>query len=177
MQPLNLDFGSRPTSSGLAAWLLLASGTLASAVALDAHLAAREDLARLGAKVERQRQMLARTEKAAARAPHAASPATDAEAPLRRIAGELSIPWDGVLEALELAIGDQVALLAVAVEGKGRELRLEGEARSLAEALEFAQRLRDSLRFEDVALSRHEEKQAGAVVVVRFQMRAVWSAS
>lgn len=176
MRALDIDFLARSRPAGWVSWALLASGVLLFAAALDDHLAARAGLARLEARVARQKQPSLRHDKPVGQTPAAASAAVDPDAALRRLAVELAIPWDGMLEAVELAVDDRLALLSVAGDGKSRELRLEAEARSLADALAFAERLRDSLRFDEVALVFQEDRPVGSVTVVHFQLRAIWSA-
>ena len=175
MRALLIDFSGRRRGASWLSWAFLAGGALVLAPVLDDHLAARERLARNEARLERHKQLVAKEGRKAVKGAPAGAPANDADASLRRVAAELAMPWDAVFEALELAVDGDIALLSVAGEGKGRTLRLEAEAKSLATALAFADRLRNSLRFDDVAVVSQEERPAGAVAVVRFQLVAVWS--
>ena len=68
-----------------------------------------------------------------------------------------------------------VALLSVEAQGQSRTMRISGEAKTMADAVAYVGRLRESPRLTAVFLSGHDEKQAGAVTVVRFSLDAKWS--
>ena len=168
MQPLAINFVAAPRLGSAAGWLLLAVGAAArAAVALDA-LDAREALAR----AEAQRARLERQLRQPAPTGPGAGPAREAAA---RAVARLRLPWDALLREIERLADDSVALLSVEAQGQARSLRLAGEAKTMADAVAYLARLRESSLIEAAHLAGHEERQAGGVKVVRFTIEAGWS--
>jgi len=91
------------------------------------------------------------------------------------VAEHLGLPWDAVLREIESRSDPAVALLSVEVQGQARTIRITGEAKTMADAVAYVSRLRESQVLTAVFLSGHDEKQADAVTVVRFSLDAKWS--
>ena len=162
---------SRGMASPIGFILLIAGIVAMVSVGLD-FMDAREELIR----VER-RQAKTKNIAAAARKPAATAASLSTEDKAVDAAGAtLNLPWDALLRDIETRTGAVVALLSVDALGQSRTLRINGEAKNMTDAAAYVSRLRDSPLLRAVYLSGHEEKQAGAVSVVRFSLDAKWSA-
>ena len=82
-----------------------------------------------------------------------------------------------MLHEIELRADPAVALLSVEVQGQKRSLRLIGEAKEMADVVAYVTHLRESPWIKAAYLSGHEEKQEGAIRLIRFSMDATWSES
>lgn len=175
MRPLALNFVRRRRVGSPLGFLLLAAGCAVSgAVALE-YLDANEEAQRAEARLARLARQARQEAPARQRAAASLAPA-DELAAARQIAARLRLPWDAVLRELE-SLGDaSVALLSVDGDGKGRTLRIEGEAKTLAEAVAYVERLRQSPWFGAAHLSAHEEMQDGDVKLIHFSLEAAWNA-
>lgn len=181
MPALDINFIKRRRFVSLFGLLLLTAGVMvAGAVAAD-YLEASEELqgvearqARLLRQVKLVRSSAASRQSEGGRGSQAANgtPA-DAQSAERAIA-QLRLPWSTVLHEIETLTGSTVALLSMESRGQTRTLRLAGEAKTMADAMAYVSRLRESPWIDTVYLASHEEKQAGAVKVIRFSLDAVW---
>ena len=171
MHPLGINFVHRRRFASWLGLLLLAVGVAAAGAVAADYLDAREELARVEAKQARLKRP-----DAASRRNASATPATrdDAQA-VERVASQLRLPWDVVLHEIELRADPAVALLSVEAHGQKRTLRLTGEAKAMADVVAYVNRLRESPWIKAAYLSGHEEKQVGAVRVIRFSLDATWS--
>jgi type IV pilus assembly protein PilN len=77
------------------------------------------------------------------------------------IIGRKSFNWLGLLEQLETATPDGIALSALAPDRKKGEVKLEGHARSFAQVRSYLEKLEDSKVFTSVLLHSHSEVTAG----------------
>jgi hypothetical protein len=91
-----------------------------------------------------------------------------------RVSTQLRRPWSGLLSDIDLISNPSVALLSVESQGQSRNLSMTGEAKTMADAVAYVNRLRQSSLIESVYLSQHEERQAGPVNVIRFSLEATW---
>lgn len=89
---------------------------------------------------------------------------------------QLQLPWDALLHELEVQVDPAVALLSIEAQGQARSLRLSGEAKNMADVVVFVTRLRQSASVSAATLSSHEEKMAGPVKVLRFNLDVTWKA-
>ena len=169
---IQLDFsGARPALS-LAGGLLLAVGVVAAgAVFLGYH------------NITQHRAGL---ELRLSAVNHANTPATsprDATADARiavsaqQAATDLATPWTLLLSELEQASKEsqgQVALLGVEPDHAKHNVRVSAEARTLALALAYVQRLQSSRSLEYPMLDRHEIRADDAQHPVRFELTGEW---
>lgn len=175
MHALGINFIRRGRFASPLGLLLFAVGAMATgAVAVD-YLDASEDLQRVEAlQVRLQRQV---RHDAGPRRREGAPPAAreDVQA-AGRVVSQLRLPWDAVLREIEILADPAVSLLSLESQGQTRTLRLTGEAKTMADAVAYVSRLRESPWIDAAHLSGHEERQAGAVRVIRFSLDAAWSA-
>ena len=87
---------------------------------------------------------------------------------------QLSIPWDGLFRALESVDQMDVALLAVSPDAAKRQIKLSGEAKTLAAMLAYHRNLARSPAFSEVSLTNHDVVQQDPQQPVRFSATAIW---
>lgn len=168
MQALELDFVRRRRFAPLGLLLAAAGAAMFGAALLD-HLDARESLARAEARQARLERQ------ARAVRPATKAPAREARPPAERALAQLRLPWDALLREVELIGDPAVALLSFEGQGAARTLRLTGEAKGMADAVAYLERLRASPWIDAAHLTAHEERQSGSVKVLRFTVEANWS--
>lgn len=181
MHALDINFVKRRRFVSLFGLLLLAAGVMATGVVAVDYLEASEELQGVEARQVRLLRQMKPVRSSAAprqsegdRGTRAANGApADAQSAEHAIA-QLRLPWSRVLHEIETLTGPAVALLSIESQGKTCTLRLTGEAKTMADAMAYVSRLRESSRIDAVYLASHEEKQAGAVKVTRFSLDAVW---
>lgn len=172
MHALDLDFVKRRRLASPLGLLLLIAGTAAAGVVAMDYLDARAALER----VEAQHSRLERQSRQKAPLPKAgAAPARDDAQSAARAVAQLRLPWDALLREIELLADSSVALLSVESQGQARTLRLAGEAKTMADAVAYLARLRESPWIDTAHISGHEERQADGVKVIRFSLEAAWS--
>lgn len=171
----NLDFSGglrRPSALG---WLLLAFGLVASAGVVHEY-----DV--LETRVAEETHALARVRRngdaGAALQARPGVPLTDAELkPALAVAHALNRDGLALLSLLEQAADDPgVALLEVDQDATKGLLKLAGEARNLAEAFAFVQRLETGGMLREARLSGYEFRHDGPQQGVRFTAQARWEA-
>jgi hypothetical protein len=90
-----------------------------------------------------------------------------------QIARQLNTPWNALLEELESAPMEHVALLSVEPIASRRQLHLIGEAKDLTTMLDYLAYLQAEPGLQRVVLtSHHIQTQPGSPV--RFQIQANW---
>jgi hypothetical protein len=98
----------------------------------------------------------------------------------QQVAQELRTPWSAMLVDLESATADSrgaIALLAVEPDRARHQLKLTAEARSLAAALAYVQRLQKNPALRDALLDSHEVRAEVKERPVRVQITAEWRMS
>jgi hypothetical protein len=91
---------------------------------------------------------------------------------------ELGTPWSQLLKELEDASGDtsgNIALLSVEPDHSKHRVRVTAEARTLALALAYVERLRKAPVIRYPMLDSHELRKDDKDHPVRFQVSADWS--
>jgi len=173
MMKLHLEYARAPHAQPSWFWYLLVVliASLASSVWLYANrLAERDGLAlRLEsrARSEKPVQRVALSlEQQAALEVRAKSAAI--------VLHELGRPWPELLERLEGAHGDRVALLSLNLEGAKGMLRIAGEARHQVDVLDYMHRLSSDAFLTEVVLEQHEVVENDAMKPVRFSLSARW---
>lgn len=171
VRALAIDFGRRPRRGG--GWLglvLLAAGTALAGLSLQRYLDA-------GERVDDARSRLERLARRAAGA--SAEPVVDPE--LRRllggaarVAGELRRPWPALFADVEGALDGTVALLALEPDPGKRQLRLIAEARTLADALAYTERLGATGSLANARIVQQEARLSEGIAALGFTVVADW---
>jgi hypothetical protein len=168
---IQLDFAGPRRGLSLAGGLLLVLGAAAAATVLLEYRAISSHRAGLELRLA-----------AVSRAQNPA-PSRDAAADNRvavsaqQAAVDLATPWTLLLSELEQASKDsqgQVALLGVEPDHAKHNVRVSAEARTLALALAYVQRLQSSRSLEYPMLDRHELRADDAQHPVRFELTGEW---
>ena len=171
-QPIQLDFAGGRRGLSLTGGLLLALGVAAAVAVLLEYRLMAEHRAGLELRLSAVN--------------HANTPATsprDATADARiavsaqQAATDLATPWTLLLSELEQASKEsqgQVALLGVEPDHAKHNVRVSAEARTLALALAYVQRLQSSRSLEYPMLDRHEIRADDAQHPVRFELTGEW---
>jgi hypothetical protein len=172
---LELDFRRPPRQRGRAAgWLLLAAAT-AVAVGLAEHQAGLTQHHALA-----QDALERATLRLQARAPRApAAPDAATLAALRRanaVIDQLTVPWDGLFEAVEGADARGLGLLSLSPGARERSLRLTGEARNVGELLAYVDRLAAQPALAQVHLQGYSSGVRDGTSIVSFTVGASWRA-
>lgn len=87
---------------------------------------------------------------------------------------QLTLPWNELFEAVELAAGKEVALLVMEPNMEKHVVKINGEARSLEALLNYIMRLEEQDVFGPVYLQSHQVQQQDPDKPVRFSLLAVW---
>lgn len=165
------DFVAGPPRPPAVAWLLLACGALAVAVASIDFAAARERLAAQEERAARWESALRRS----APAPAPAAPADAAEArrgrdaAVRIVAG-LGHPWQDLLVAIETATPPGIRWNRLEHDAARPELRLEGMAPDHGAALALVDALAVQPLFTAAMMNRLDDDRGRDEAGVRFEV-------
>jgi len=171
---LRLDFAPKPrrmTDAGVAVLLLCAALLLAAAWPVSQMLATRAGLQASLATQQAQRDARSRP---AARAVVTDPAERTRLRALRRVAQNLTTPWADVLESLEAAPNQAVALLSVEPSAAKRNLRITAEARDAHDMLAYLAALQQDPRLSGVVLLSHQVQTQAPGMPLRFQVQAGW---
>jgi hypothetical protein len=94
-----------------------------------------------------------------------------------KIANELGTPWTAVLSDLETASRDSagaISVLSIEPDHDKRRVRISGESRDLAVALDYLQKLQASRSLRYPMLDSHEVVADNKDHPVRFALTAQW---
>lgn len=89
---------------------------------------------------------------------------------------QLNLPWRDLVEAVQAATPDNVALLALEPDARRRLLRITAEARNSDDMLAYVAKMEEGGWFGSVALTRHEIAEQEPNRPLRFQLTAQWGA-
>ena len=168
--PVHLDFERPRARSGLLGAALLASGVVALGTTLLLYRADRQRQA--GVELR-----LANLELLAHRSPGDAALDAAANEARQRALRALSAPWTRLLAELEHASADtagKVSLLSIEPDESKKIVHIEGEAKNLALAIAYVERLQQSRSLRDPMLDRHEVRTDDAEHPVRFELTGEW---
>ncbi len=87
---------------------------------------------------------------------------------------QLNLPWEALFDSIEQAATEDIALLSLQPNVSNRTMRLSGEAKSMAELLDFVEALERELVFENVHLLNYKIKQENPHRPIIFLLNAVW---
>lgn len=171
-QAIQLDFAGARRGLSVTSAVLLALGL----IAVSAVLLEYRSLAENRAGLELRIAALTRAKAAAVKTVEVAVDPRVA-ASLQQAAQDLATPWTLLLSELEQASKDaqgQVALLGVEPDHSKHSVRISAEARTLALALAYVQRLQSSRSLQYPMLDRHEVRTEDAQRPVRFELTGAW---
>jgi hypothetical protein len=169
---IQLDFADRRRGLSLLGGLLLGLGVVASSAVWLEYRVMNQHRAGLQLKLS----ALTRED---AKALAAAEGAVDAKTLVsaQEAVADLATPWTLLLAELEQASKDskgQVAVLGVEPDHGKHNVRVSAEARTLALALSYVQRLQSSRSIVYPMLDRHEIRADDAQHPVRFELSGAW---
>jgi hypothetical protein len=170
---LRLEFAPGANSAPALGRYLLAGAALLvalEAASLAIGLATRQDdlvtLATLDGRPARP-----------AKRPQGKDPATIARVrAVSQVAKSLTTPWGELLDALESAPQESVALLAIEPSVSKKTFRLTAEGKDAAAMLAYLEALRSDHRLGGVVLISHQLQVQAPGRPVRFQLQAEWGA-
>lgn len=87
---------------------------------------------------------------------------------------QLNLPWEELFDSIEHAATEDIALLSLQPNFANRTLRLNGEAKSMQELLEFVEALEREAVFENVHLLNYKIKQDNPHRPIIFLLHAAW---
>jgi Tfp pilus assembly protein PilN len=90
------------------------------------------------------------------------------------ITREMQVPWDTLLDALEVANQEDVYLLQVLPDTQAQRVTIEGKAKGLKEVLLYIDALSQSKVLFEVFLQRHEVNKELSGTPVDFTIIAKW---
>ena len=173
-----LDFVGRSRWPAPGSLLLLAVGVLlAAGVAFDLA-AEQENLDSLNQRIDEQKRQIQRLRGAQAAVAKAGSKDDSGERRLKEgkaVVRALSMPWDGLFDALEAAQDETVALLSIVPDRASGKLLLTGEAKGYTALTAYLERLAAGGVVLQPQLLSHEVK--AQYKQVAFTAQAVWAGS
>jgi len=175
MRPLALDYAAPPRRPFFA-WIVLAAGALVLALAADGYADLDDEATRLDSQVDRLKRQTSSPQSAKGRTELAAKERGQQRERELLSKGEGGV-WTRPLQAIEMSLDKNIALVALSQEFTGRHIRLGLEARNIDDALAFADRLRATGRFDDVVLTNHETKKSTGVEVLSLTLLLTWKAA
>lgn len=171
MRPLELDFLETRRPGGWAAWALAA---IAAAFVLDVgrtwyvlreEISIREARLLVRADALRDRRLVQVSYK----------PIRDGElAAARDTIRRLSVPWNGLFDALEAAQTERSTLLSIEPDVANGSVTLTGEAKDYLAALSYVATLQDQKFFSSVHLAKHETRANDPQRPVTFVISGSW---
>jgi hypothetical protein len=171
-QLIQFDFANRGRGVSPLAAALLAVGFIAAVAVLLEYRAVGERRAGL----ELRLATLTRA-KTPALSPAEAAAAAHVATSGQHAVQDLATPWTLLLSELERASKDsqgEVALLGVEPDHAKHSVRVSAEARTLALALAYVQRLQASSSLQYPMLDRHEIRADDPQHPVRFELTGAW---
>ena len=87
---------------------------------------------------------------------------------------QLNIPWSDVLDALEAATSQKIALFELRPEAATRRLLGVAEARNSDEMIRYIERLKSQPLFSAVLITSHQINEQDRHKPMRFEFSATW---
>lgn len=87
---------------------------------------------------------------------------------------QLNVPWSDVLDALEHATNDKVALLQVTPDTRKAGLKLTAETKASADMVAYIEMLKQQDLFTSIVLEKHEINEQDPNKPLRFQLQVQW---
>lgn len=93
---------------------------------------------------------------------------------INRAIRQLNLPWDHLFAEIEGRLTEHISLLSLEPDAANRVLRIQGEAKSPEDMLDFIAALDDQTFFQDALLIRHEIVESDRNKPIRFIAEARW---
>ncbi len=87
---------------------------------------------------------------------------------------QISLPWSGLFQAIELTANDDIGLLAIEPDTITHQVKISAEARNYSTVLDFIRRLSKQPQFENVRLQTHQIELADPEKPMSFTVLAQW---
>jgi hypothetical protein len=87
---------------------------------------------------------------------------------------QLNLPWRDVLDAVEAATPESIALLMLEPDAKKRRLKGTAEAKSSESMISYIEELKRQKYFSEIILTRHETNDQDPNRPLRFLFEAQW---
>ena len=174
MRDVEADFLAPPRLRQPAAGLSLLVAALVVAALLASHFASvRRDIDALETRMERAHSPEAERRSRPVVRISSADPAAEIAA-AKRLVAHLTAPWSPLFLEIETATRGRIALLGIQPELGSRRVLVSAEARTLDEAIAFADRLRGGRLLRDALIGSHEVQVQDPQRPVRFTVLASW---
>ena len=174
--PLRLEFAPRARPRSRLGWAMLACAIAVLLVELTrvgVDLSERRRLAHQLAQLDGRQRDAARPRSAATKP----DPAYLAKVKsTQQVSRNLTAPWVDLLDAIESAPQQSVALLAAEPSTAKQSFRLTAEARDLDAMLAYVAALQKDPRLVSVVLTSHQVQVQTPGRPIRFQVQAGWGA-
>ena len=163
---LELDYVAPPSRPRLPGLALLAVAVLAAGLLVERFREVRLDLE----SIEAQQGLLGTQKRAVRATPRERldDEVKNAEAVLR----QLALPWSAIIQTLEEATTDDVALLQMQPDAQQRQLRLAAEARNPEAMLAYVRRLAAARSLSDVYVASHQVQMDDPQRPIQFTVQA-----
>lgn len=171
--PVVLEFGAARRRPSLAGWAVLAAGSVAFAWAIQDYRAMEADIVERGQIVEGLRTAMRQARTPRAPAARDTVSAEELRA-ARQVAASLNADWGALFNALAAAQSPHTVWLRLDAEPARGQLRLAGEAPSMAEMFDFLARLEQAEGVGQARLSSYEWGRSVGREVVQFNLGAEW---
>ena len=87
---------------------------------------------------------------------------------------QLNLPWPDLFAAVEHALNEHISLLALEPEASSQTLRIQAEAKTADDMLDFVTALQADKAFRSARLLRHEINENDKNKPYRFTLEAQW---
>lgn len=87
---------------------------------------------------------------------------------------QLNLPWGDFLSAIERNQSGNVALLGIEPNAVKQSVRIEGEAKTAEDMVDFVEQLGEDSFFQAASLLRHQINESDRNRPYRFMMEATW---
>lgn len=178
MKQLHLDFASptwrkRLLDINALTWLLLALGSAWLGWGCWQHWHLQQDLLQQQARMqELQKKLNARGNN---KPVQLQTTVTEAKAKsVNNAIARLNLPWHDLMDALEAATPNSIALLTLDPDPKTHLLRVTAEAKNSRDMTTYLKNLKVAGFFDSVLLTRHEINEQDPNRPLRFQFEARW---
>ena len=173
MRAPDIQFARRRDGRRMLGWAALALGAAFVVAGVMEYETVARALDGENARIAKARQELVRQSAEPASSAATRIPEQRVRAINHAIA-QLNIPWRALFRAMEANQSKDVALLGLLPDARNHSLVVEGEALNPRAMLQFVERLREQPVFDEVHLTKHEQREQGASQPYRFSVEARW---